>query len=99
MILKEEVLNTEKVKDLSETWLEWHVARSKEDEQELVCLNYKLKKIKLEESEIYKVKIPILALYHLAEKYSWLQVLRNPEHKPIEPMELVRFIQTLETLE
>ena len=79
--------------DFSNLWLEWQVAPS---EEELVSFDFNLVVKEPNSLDAQKVSMPFLALIHLAEKYSWLQVLRGPEHIPQDPYELVRFIKTLE---
>lgn len=80
------------------TWLEWQVVKDP-DNEDLISFGFNLVEKKINPSDSYKVSIPFLALYNLAEKYSWLQVLRNPNHRPIDPFELVQFIRILEDLE
>ncbi len=82
--------------DLSKLWLEWHVVQDANSAEDLLSFDFKLVEKELKSTENQKVAIPILALYHLAEKYNWLQVLRGPNHKPSDPYELVRFIQMLD---
>lgn len=77
--------------DIENLWLEWQVVPA---EQELISFDFNL--VTKSAPESVKVSVPLKALLHLAEKYSWLQVLRGPEHIPQDPYELVRFIKTLE---
>jgi hypothetical protein len=79
--------------DFSNLWLEWQVAQGPD---ELVSFDFDLVVKEPSPLGVQKVSVPFLALIHLAEKYSWLQVLRGPEHIPQDPYELVRFIKTLE---
>lgn len=90
-----------KKKELTESvnlWLEWHVAKDASDDENLLSSNFRLVQEEISPSQDYKVKVPILALLHLAEKYNWLQVLRGPRHRPEDPYELVHFIQILDDL-
>lgn len=80
------------------TWLEWQVVKDPND-QDLISFDFNLVEKKISTTDAYKVSIPFLALNNLAEKYSWLQVLRNPNHRPINPFELVQFIRILEDLD
>jgi hypothetical protein len=77
--------------DIENLWLEWQVVPA---EQELISFDFNL--VTKSSPEPVKVSVPLKALLHLAEKYSWLQLLRGPEHIPQDPYELVRFIKTLE---
>lgn len=77
-------------------WLEWQVALSKDEEDSLISSSFNLVEKEMLLSDFQKVSVPLLALHDLAEKYSWLQVLRNPQHRADDPYELVRFINTLE---
>jgi hypothetical protein len=85
--------STQPATDFSNLWLEWQVANGAE---ELVSFDFNLVVKEPSSLDAQKVSVPFLALIHLAEKYSWLQVLRGPEHIPQDPYELVRFIKTLE---
>jgi|GEM_PF-4141963 len=84
---------TQPASDFSNFWLEWQVAQGPD---ELVSFDFDLVVKEPSALGVQKVSVPFLALIHLAEKYSWLQVLRGPEHIPQDPYELVRFIKTLE---
>jgi len=84
---------TQPASDFSNLWLEWQVAQGPD---ELVSFDFDLVVKEPSALGVQKVSVPFLALIHLAEKYSWLQVLRGPEHIPQDPYELVRFIKTLE---
>ncbi len=79
-------------------WLEWQVVQDATDKENLISLNFKLVNKEIKATENSKVSVPIVALYHLAEKYNWLQVLRSPLHRPSDPFELVQFIQMLDKL-
>ncbi len=94
---KKSKLHKDSSPDLSKLWLEWHVVKDENSDEDLLSFDFKLIEKQLKSTEDQKVSIPILALYHLAEKYNWLQVLRGPKHKPTDPYELVRFIQMLES--
>ena len=96
--LEEDISLADGLSDLSNCWLEWHVTKDAHDDRDLVSFDFKIKIKDFKSSDSCKVEIPILALYHLAEKYNWLQVLRNSEHRPQDPYELVRFIKTLESI-
>ncbi len=82
--------------DLTKLWLEWHVVKDEGSDDGLLSFDFKLLEKDLKSTEDQKVAIPVLALYHLAEKYNWLQVLRGPRHRPTDPYELVRFIKMME---
>jgi hypothetical protein len=45
-----------------------------------------------------EVQAPLLWLEDLAKKYSWLQILRSPQHIPEDPWELVEFIENLKAM-
>ncbi len=94
---KKSKLHKDQSADLSKLWLKWHVVKDENSDEDLLSFDFKLIEKQLKSTEDHKVAIPILALYHLAEKYNWLQVLRGPKHKPTDPYELVRFIQMLES--
>lgn len=79
-------------------WLEWHIVQDSNDSNSLLSSNFNLVEEEINPSCAYQVKVPILALLHLAEKYNWLQVLRGPKHRPQNPYELVDFIQMLDKL-
>jgi len=81
---------------LSKLWLEWQVV--KDDDKDLLSFDFKLVEKNITDMKAYQVSVPLLALLELAEKYNWLQVLRNPQHRPQDPYELVRFIKMLESL-
>lgn len=85
-------------KDFVNLWLEWQVVSDATDKENLISLDFKLTKKEIKPTENSKVSVPIVALYHLAEKYNWLQVLRSPLHRPNDPYELVQFIQMLDRL-
>jgi hypothetical protein len=87
------LVSTQPAPDFSNLWLEWQVAQAPD---ELVSFDFDLVVKEPSALGVQKVSVPFLALIHLAEKYSWLQVLRGPEHIPQDPYELVRFIKTLE---
>ncbi len=82
------------LKQWADLWLEWHVCST--GDGDLSSSNFDLVRRVDEGGGYQKVAIPVLALYHLAEQLSWLHVLRNSEHRPQDPYELVRFIQLLE---
>ncbi len=84
--------------DFVNLWLEWQVAPDSTDKENLISLDFKLVNKEIKPTEHSKVSVPIVALYHLAEKYNWLQVLRSPLHRPNDPYELVQFIQMLDRL-
>ena len=94
---KKPKLRKDQPPNLSKLWLEWHVVKDGSSDEDLLSFDFKLIEKQLQSTEDHKVAIPILALYHLAEKYNWLQVLRGPKHRPTDPYELVRFIQMLES--
>lgn len=86
----------EEISKLMNLWLEWQVVK---DEDDLLSFDFKIITKEISSIDSYKVSIPILALYQIAEKYNWLQVLRGPRHRPKDPYELVRFIQLLQKLQ
>lgn len=88
----------ESYKEFVTLWLEWQVVPDSSDKENLISLDFKLINKEIKATEISKVSVPIVALYHLAEKYNWLQVLRSPLHRPNDPYELVQFIQMLDKL-
>lgn len=90
--------NQEGLKDFVNLWLEWQVVPDATDKENLISLDFKLVTKEVKPTENSKVSVPIVALYHLAEKYNWLQVLRSPLHRPNDPYELVQFIQMLDKL-
>lgn len=76
-------------KNIDEQWLSWLV---EQEEDALICSNFKLIKPPLTN----RIYVPRLWVEGLAEKYSWLHILRTPHHRPKDPFELVDFIKTLE---
>jgi hypothetical protein len=88
----EDIENTE----LIDIWLEWHVEKNLDDS--LISFDFCVIKKNFSDAKSQKLAIPLMALYHLAEKYNWLQVLRGPDHRPKDPYELVRFIKILDSL-
>lgn len=86
----------EDLKKIADLWLEWHVA--KDTDGSLSSFGFEIKSKPIDSADYYQVSVPVLALYHLAEKYNWLQVLRGPRHRPDDPYELLSFIQMLNSL-
>lgn len=81
---------TQTSSNANKLWLEWQVSSSDDDEA-IISFDYSLVEKDLKEIKAHKVSIPIQAIYHLLEKFNWLQLLRNPEHRPLDPYELVQF--------
>ncbi len=75
-------------KNIDEQWLSWLV---EQEEDSLICSEFKL----IKQPPVNRIYVPSLWIENLAEKYSWLHVLRTPQHRPKDPFELVAFIEKL----
>ena len=79
--------------DHKRLWLNWQVKYC-DDRESLLTSNFKIEELDCLEDRI-NVQVPLLWLGNLAVKHSWLHTLRNPQHIPEDPWELVRFIEKL----
>jgi hypothetical protein len=71
-------------------WFSWLIEN---EEDSLISSNFSVIKQPMQ-SRVY---VPRLWIENLSEKYSLLQILRTPQHKPKDPFELVAFIEKLES--
>ena len=70
-------------------WLSWLI---EQEEDSLLSSDFSL----IKQPPVNRIYVPRLWVENLAEKYSWLHILRTSQHRPKDPFELIAFIEKLE---
>lgn len=82
--------------DYEKVWLKWQVQYCKERSC-LTSSNFKIEELN-QLPKVKEIQIPFIWVNNLEKKYNWLHILRNSQHIPQDPFELVKFIQDLDQI-
>jgi hypothetical protein len=83
---------------LNELWIEWQVEPHPEYEGCLQCYGFRLILNNEKVSNKGIVSIPLAWINNVSLQLNWLSLLRNQNHIPKDPYELINFIRVLNNI-